>query len=669
MMEIGSERRQNSDLPKLEQAHVEVLQAFIACSDCCRKAVPTSPRHFENFWTILSTHMTAFLRKQVNPNDAEERHGQHRVKVHTLYFRNSFHKDDCVDLLLTLSTRLDPIAKRELGFLTSDLVKALLRVLEIVEAQIQQFLQRLRELLHSEDVSVVQSAANFFAEASPLAQKIWARFDTSKCDLPSFRAAAFQVSEMAQTWIYTLPEERLRREFSSEVIGALKALMLRPGELRDFNPEHIYLSNPVWSRPYLTTESGGLFAALPQLAVSFPFTILESVLEGSPSLRALYNDGRSALLEDNVFDVLRSAMPHAAVYRNVLWDDPASGKTYENDVVAILGNSIFLIEAKSGRLADAARRGGMLSIERNFKELFVEPAIQGARLQVHLDKHGSRASLRSKESKQPIDLHLERPKIVHTFSVCMEHLPGITSTRSYLLQLGLVNEGTPWAPVLSLGEFRMIERFLDSELSFWHYLSRRSTLESQLKFAGDEQDILSTYLTNGLFIDTQKLGGKMAFFVEADAVVRQKREPRQDRGSAFVHGVILSPMWREIVEELYDASSLPNRFDLIQVILNQNPATLKEMERICRAWRHGTKSSKENTIVSNYVIGTRQFNLIVHLAKNVPDSWHEFARQIATDQARSLIANDTVVFLQVRKSKTQTFDGFSFFRMVSTAND
>jgi len=55
------------------------------------------------------------------------------------------------------------------------------------------------------------------------------------------------------------------------------------------------------------------------------------------------------------------------VYEKVLWTDPASSKAYENDVVALIGNTLFLFEAKSGGISDSARRGCavLLFIERS----------------------------------------------------------------------------------------------------------------------------------------------------------------------------------------------------------------------------------------------------------------------------------------------------------------
>jgi hypothetical protein len=76
-----------------------------------------------------------------------------------------------------------------------------------------------------------------------------------------------------------------------------------------------------------------------------------------------------------------------------MWRDDATRTLYENDVVALIGNTIFLFEAKSGRLDDVARRGGELSLMRNFRQLFVEPGEQARRLENYLSAKGRLASL------------------------------------------------------------------------------------------------------------------------------------------------------------------------------------------------------------------------------------------------------------------------------------
>lgn len=117
----------------------------------------------------------------------------------------------------------------------------------------------------------------------------------------------------------------------------------------------------------------------------------------------------------------------------------------------------------------------------------------------------------------------------------------------------------------------MIARFLDTEISFFHYLTRRATIEDLMDFDGDEQDLLSMYLTNGFCIDRTALAGKKVRFFDADAMVRKERKPRTDRTKANVHGVHLSPMWASAVRELYNDYEQRHRFDIIQTVLNQYP--------------------------------------------------------------------------------------------------
>ena len=337
------------------------------------------------------------------------------------------------------------------------------------------------------------------------------------------RIFGFQISELAWPSVFTLDRQYLERRFDSEVVDGLYRLSLAPGGLNGQNPEHVYLNNPIWRKPYLRLEDGSLFTALPQLVFSFPFAIIEGMMEGQHALTIAYADARSDYLENAVEDLLTRAMPSATVYRGVVWDDPATGQTWENDVVALLGNFVFVFEVKSGQINAAARRGGDLSLIKNFKELFVEPGEQGWRLQNYLDTQRQKAVLRLKSDNRRLDFKLDRPKVVYRYSICFEHFANLTSARYYLKALGLIKNATAWSPVLSLGELQMIARFLDTEVSFQHYLTRRSTVDELIDFDGDEQDILSLYLINGLCLDPSALEGQRVAFLEADTPVRTQR--------------------------------------------------------------------------------------------------------------------------------------------------
>ena len=94
-------------------------------------------------------------------------------------------------------------------------------------------------------------------------------------------------------------------------------------------------------------------------------------------------------------------------------------------------------------------------------------------------------------------------RIVHKISICIEHFGSLTSAKHNLKALGAVHDDDAWAPVLSIGELMLVWRYLDTEISFFNYLTRCATLEEPIDFEGDEQDILSMYLVNGPCINPE----------------------------------------------------------------------------------------------------------------------------------------------------------------------
>lgn len=669
MIESGMRRAPSNSrvLPNLEQGEIEFLQALLLAQAEPPHRGPTSPANFERLWLTLNGHVASFVHKQAENADDKPIQNMisQRARLHTIYYRNLFTRKDCEATLQLMLQPIDALAEQELGYKLTAAFRALVRVCDIVTERLETFSDRRRILMTTTDRHVVLDTIAFFEGATPLAARLWQRCVDRFDDIEALRSAGYQLSEMANAWIYTLPRALLVKEFAPEAVAIIDRLSLRHGDLAQENPEHLYMNNPVWRRPYIALENGDLFAALPQLIFSFPFLIIESLIAGHSRIEKAYENVRAAYLEEAIASIVRRAMPCASVYERVYWIDPDTGKVFENDVVALIGNTIFLFEAKSGRIKDAARRGGLLSLETNFKELFIAPGEQAWRLQNYLDTHGSKVSLRLKANGEAIDLHLDRKKQVYKFSICIEHFASLTSAKYYLRELGLVTNETAWAPILSLGELLMIDRFLDTEISFFHYLTRRATLEELIDFHGDEQDLLSMYLTNGLCIDPAAIAGRKVFFQNADDMVRKPHEPRSIRTEFEVYGVKLSPMWSSIVQEIYQEEQLPHRFDIIQTILNQSPPALFDFERRIRRWKRGVSAGGQDVLISRYEVGHQLFAVAVHLMKHAPDAdtWMERSRDIATAVARTMGATDCAVFLKIRRSKEKTFDGVSFFRM------
>lgn len=664
---------EHKDGPQLlEQFDVEITQAFLLMSCATRRRTPISPGNFERYWLKLRRHIQAFYHKQ--PALAGELPVRafvaHRARLQTLYQRNNFVREDCEQTMLAILTRLDQASLETLDCRLSDAYRALLKVLSLVEERFFTFVKQINNLVTAKDVATIHRTIHFFETATPMAGKLWRRWGHKFTDIEELRIAGYQLSEMANAWVYTLPLELLAKELPERLVSVLNRLSIEPGELRDLNPEHIYLANPVWQRPLIRMESGDIFAALPQMPISFPFAIVEGLVNGQPTLEKAYERARAMHLEAAIAGILRRSLPSASVYEGVTWIDPETGTVYENDVAVLIGNTIFLFEAKAGRIADPARRGGLRSLERNFKDLFIRPAEQAARLQIYLDTRKEDASLRVASTGEAVQLRMDRPKTVHKFSICMEHFGGLTSSKGYLRDMGLVSAADPWAPVLSLGELLLLERFLDTEISFFHYLTRRATIEDVFNFDGDEQDLLSMYLSNGMFIDAEAVAGRRVSIFNSDSAVRTERTPRENRRETHVYGVPLSPMWLDSIRNIYERMQEPHRFDIIQAVLNQDPAALAELERHVRRWQSGA-SGKDSLTFIYREIASQRFAVIVCLMKKMEhfEVWKEHSRNLAHDVARSTGALHCAVFLQRRKSKDRTFDAVSFYRLKPLSSD
>ncbi|MGO8501742.1 hypothetical protein AB9F35_09630 [Rhizobium leguminosarum] len=660
-----TERRDpESDHEPIEQSVVELTQAMILRTRKFSRTTPTSPGNLVRLWSLIERNQAAFLhRTTAATGESLEAHILHRAQLQTSYYRNLFTQEDCERFVQSILTKIEQPSNAALSYSLSKAYTSLSHIADHVRGRMEIFHRHLQTLLRTKDREVLRKEIAFFRGMYPVANRAWRSGLELSSPIEQLRSMAFQLSELAYPWVFTIPNEALDKVLGSDR-SWIDKLCLSLGDLASVEREHIYLNNPVWKHPYIRINGGGLFAALPYAPFSFPFAILEELMEGQPQLLRSYERARSASLEEEIAKTIRVAAPSARVYDNVVWTSPDDGQSYENDVVAVIGNFIFMFEAKSGKIKDGSRRGGRSSLEKNFKELFVEPGIQAFRLQSYLDKYQSKAEIRTKSDGRIIDLGLTRRKIVYRFSICIEHFASLTSAKYYLKELGVINDDTAWAPVLSLGELLMIAKFLDTEVSFVHYLTRRATLEDLIQIEGDEQDYLSLYLTNGLWLNAEAFDGQRLLLHNSDSLVRVPKVARDNRLEFALQGVQLSPLWFQIARELYQNEEQVHRFDLVTAILNQLPPALADIEKRIRRWRRGASHNGEDVLSIRFKVSERNYIVAVYLAKKpmIAPEWRDVAHGIVAPFAAETGMADCAVFMMLRKTKSTTFDGVSFFR-------
>ena len=647
----------------LQQPGAELLQS-IALTLPRGPSVPTSPRNMVRAWDLAERNIHAYAESTPWPGpdgSAVERISR-QARIQTLYYRNIFSSEDAQAVVPALLSHMDQASLDRLGYRLSDVARALLQFLKLIPDRIDEFRSVPTGFRNGK---VDPNALGSLLNGSALCRRAWRFVDQKRTDHRYRSSAAFQLSELAWGAVLTFTRTELEGLFGKAVTGALFSASIGFGELVDGGGGGLYLDSPIRRKPFIRLSDDALFLPFAPLLVSFPFAIIEGLFEKDEVLSAAYSAARTRYLEDAAAELVGTALPSASLYRSVRWTDPDTGKGYENDLVVKLGNHMFLFEAKSGKVNPASRRGGESSLRKNFKRLYVEPGEQTARLETLLRRGKSAEALLLDASSKPIPIDLSKPVVINSFGVCIEHFAAITSTRRNFEEIGLIGPGDPWSPSFSIGDLRMLTAFLDSETAFFHYLTRRAVIERQLVFMGDEQDLLSLYITNGFRIDSEALKDKQVFFHKADAPVRGHKVARTDRSTFDTPGLHLPPYWRRLAAELY-ASESRHRFDMIEAIFNQNPGTLKGMEERARRWNSGLGRAIQDPIFAYIEIGNRVFALALTLERFPyfnADLWHEHARDIAKYVRVQTRATDCLVVLRVRKSPA-AYDAVSFFRML-----
>lgn len=646
----------------MEQVHAEVLQAF-ALSVGRGPLVPASPRSMLRIWSLVQSNLDAYLRSTAPEQGADDdTQLARRVRLRTIYHRNVFNSDDAAEIMPGLLSLMDRASERELGYRLSDLAKAMFALIDDVADRFSVRVERECALRNQPGVAV-DGVIEAMIEESHIARRMW-RIGRGGSLSPEGRAwAGFQMAEMLCAPIFTFTRAELVTRFGIQISDALFTLSLSFGSIREEDLGKVFLANPVWGRPFVALDSDTLFLPLPFLFVSFPFTIVEGLMADNKRLNTAYAAARTRYLEDDTERIVRKSLPSARVHRGVKWKDPDTKVEYEHDVIAILGMQVLIFEAKSGKLSPSAKRGAADRLRKNFKALFIEPGVQASRLEALLASRRNDVELKDHKG-EVVQFETAGPSQVHKFGVCIEQVAGITGSRRFFRELGLLEQDSAWAPILTLGELRMIADRLDTEVSFLHYLTRRMTADDLFDFSGDEQDLLSMYLVNRFIIDPRALEGRQVLFHEADAAVRGRTTPRSDRSEFDTHGPALPPMWNLIAKEIYHDANR-HRFDILITLLNQSPGALEQIAHKIRRWRSGGGTGKGNTLSSHVEIGHRIFVVAVHMATEHPssgDEWHQQARLIALNLRDKLSGTDCVVVLKSRQSKSLTFDGISFFR-------
>lgn len=541
------------------QHHIELLQALTLMGSGIGELV-VPPIDGKLSVLLRQVDMSAMIRR-FNPMEGElsGEEGtrlflQEVMRGRTQAVRNWAYPQQIIRILTDLFAPLENEIERALGIQVGHLVRMFVSLEEECTRRVNAHNDRLRPMLQAK--SVAEAFAAYYREMPNLVSldlETVQKFERGM-DVETAQAALFSHSQLLLPEAFTISLEDALGAYPGAVeLDALKraldALSQGFGDLADENPEHIILSNPVWTHPFILLDDGRYFWPVLTLLYAFGLHWMEGLLACDKSLKAQYEQRRAFYLEEETVRLVQAAFPGAQVFRGSLWEDPASGKTYENDVLVVIDTFLVLLEAKSARLNEAARRGAPGSLKTKLKELIVEPAEQSERFVEFLR---AKPCTHQFPTKRGILNKVDTTTVRHfvRLNVTFESLSYLGTRHPELQKAGLIKVDKVLPPTIAIAELEMAFEILEGVCQKLHYLARRAEFERNAVYLGDECDLLAYYLDTGFNIGQQEFSGEPLFLWTLAKALDPYFMQSITGENAPKPQLRLTPWWRDMLTQI-----------------------------------------------------------------------------------------------------------------------
>ena len=468
------------------------------------------------------------------------------MRQHTAFVRNDGFPSQIKRLHREILRSLDAEFRAREGYSLSMLSEALWKLLKLLENRINDdFAMRRQVIGQSTAKQIIAKFAEITEQTPESVEKDMAEFSKDKqavtaavinwLDWRNFRLFYFKEAEFSSLFPPELDPETIR--------GILDDLSITLGGLSSGNPEHFILSNPVWTKPFISVGNGSFFFPFISMVQSFGLGMVEQALKKHSHLWAKYcSRVRAEFLEARTEEAVRKAFPMAQVFRGLKWTDDADGLEGENDVLVLLDTHALVFECKSGRVRDRARRGDPAALKEELEKLIGDPSRQGKRFADYLLK--KKAIIKLIDSKDVWhELDLRALLRATTVNVTLEYLGPVGIQHQLLRRSGLVSADAAPTATIPFHDFECILEILDSPPLAFHYFRRRAEIESANEIMTDEIGLLAMYLATSFDLgdfegdETRKfVVPTMAEELTPDFMERRSVHPCRNLNCAFEVG-------------------------------------------------------------------------------------------------------------------------------------
>lgn len=486
--------------PSLQLFELEIFQAIALSTnlkeDWSQSAISLA---IEQVIGLLRDNSTAFKNTSLLKlsGDAEKDKVAaiiDRMRITTLSVRGARHAFQTRAYVRDLAKSLDGRFQDQLGFTVSDLVS----FFEDTGFRIDRELEGLRS-----------KSRRWMAANNPAKCLALFREDNpTQADHPLVVDVAPKVTGMSEMMgtLFAVFEEELKHIFQidrgelekssngSALWEAFSHISLRFGDVPVNMIDHLHLSNPVVTKPFVSDGSGNYYLFCAQTAFANMIEVLEVMASQQPKLSESIEKFKAGWLETKLNSIVAAAFPSGRTHAQAEWHD-AEGKEGETDCILLLDKTVGLFEAKSGRITPPARRGASDRLKREITKLLVEPSRQSERF-ARLLQH-KKGSVGFKTPEGCVEIAASDVREVFRINVLFDTIGPLSTATKRLSNAGFIAEGEPMAPSMSIFELETLLDILPDQISKIHYLRRRVELERNALIEADEMDLIAFYLETG----------------------------------------------------------------------------------------------------------------------------------------------------------------------------
>lgn len=422
---------------------------------------------------------------------------QERIRANTQGARSWGYFSQVKIISKELYSYFDELLLKKVGFRTSDVID----IFDYMVSSIEETLSTRRKLL-SELYRIKKSKDLVYKYCEITDQSLeWADTFIEKSRVESapvksiFEMLLFRYDlRLYENFIFYPKNIGKALGISEQIVSdILDKFSLQIGDLSEFNTEHIFLANPIWDKHVIKLAENTYFCPIPQLFFSFVLKSFYKTIEEFAGKKL--RDRRANYLEEKIEEIVKRRFPEAETVKGVKWKQGDVG--YETDLITFIDSYAIVVEAKSGKITDSARRGSKDRLKKYITDILVAPNEQSKRLRNKLYELIKYPSLND-ELRKKLPVELNGIHKVLRISVTLENIAFLQANISSLESTGWIPKDFEPCPTMNLANFETLFDILEHPVQIIHYLERRVEMEGVLKYFGGELDLLGWYM-NTLF--------------------------------------------------------------------------------------------------------------------------------------------------------------------------